>query len=288
MDEKFKVGNFLASLRKEKGLTQIEVANFLNITEKAVSKWENGRCLPENKHLRKLSELYNVGVDEIICGERLKEKTNDDALLKVVDKNRAQQKAMKNIFTIFTTFIILNAIVTAITKNFIINDLSVCSGFYVIIACFCIIAWHGTNIDQSEKTSPRKHFFTALIIGLTIAATFTSLAVTVFKDYFLESYSVNFVNNTVIPIHELHTQEIYNLVIIGLFSIFLPMSISYVMFTKKNNYVLYYPILSLPFALIKDKSVFIKLIGGLFLTAITVVLSPLFAIDLTIKNLSKK
>jgi len=43
-----KIGLFLQKLRKQKSLTQTELANILGVTDRAISKWENGRCLPEN------------------------------------------------------------------------------------------------------------------------------------------------------------------------------------------------------------------------------------------------
>ena len=46
MDQE-KIGRFIASLRKEQNLTQQDLANQLQVTDKAVSKWENGRCLPD-------------------------------------------------------------------------------------------------------------------------------------------------------------------------------------------------------------------------------------------------
>ena len=157
MEEKFKVGNFLATLRKEKKLTQTEVASILNITEKAVSKWENGRCLPENKHLKQLSKLYNVRIDEIICGEKQEQNSNDKALLKVMEVNKAQHKAMKSIFIIFTTFIILNAVLTTILGN-LFTELSVYTCFCVIIACVSIIVKSGINLSENQNRTQKKYF----------------------------------------------------------------------------------------------------------------------------------
>lgn len=65
-----KVGLFIAKLRKEKGMTQQELADKLNITDKAISKWENGRCLPDVFFLNQLSEIFQVTVEEILNGER--------------------------------------------------------------------------------------------------------------------------------------------------------------------------------------------------------------------------
>lgn len=66
-----KIGKFLAQLRKEKNITQQELANKLGVTDKAISKWENGRCLMDISLLKPVSEILNVSVIEIINGEKI-------------------------------------------------------------------------------------------------------------------------------------------------------------------------------------------------------------------------
>ena len=68
--DQIKVGKFIAKLRKENNLTQQQLADKLEITDKAVSKWENGRCLPDVYFLNILSDLFHVTVEEILNGER--------------------------------------------------------------------------------------------------------------------------------------------------------------------------------------------------------------------------
>lgn len=66
-----KIGSFLAELRKEQGLTQEALGEKLGITNKTVSRWENGNYLPPVEMLQELSELYAVSINEILCGERI-------------------------------------------------------------------------------------------------------------------------------------------------------------------------------------------------------------------------
>lgn len=63
-------GNFLYSLRKGKGMTQQELADRLNVTNKAVSKWETGEAFPETAQLVPLSDIFGVTVDELLRGRR--------------------------------------------------------------------------------------------------------------------------------------------------------------------------------------------------------------------------
>ena len=68
-----KIGNFLAELRKEQNLTQEALGEKLGVTNKTVSRWENGNYLPPVEMLQELSILYAVSINEILCGERLKQ-----------------------------------------------------------------------------------------------------------------------------------------------------------------------------------------------------------------------
>ena len=66
-----KIGSFIASCRKEKGLTQASLAEKLGITDRAVSKWENGKSMPDASLMLPLCELLQINVNELLTGERL-------------------------------------------------------------------------------------------------------------------------------------------------------------------------------------------------------------------------
>lgn len=63
------VGRFISELRKSKGLTQNELAEELNLSHQAVSKWENGVTLPDTETLLAISNKFNVKIDDILSGE---------------------------------------------------------------------------------------------------------------------------------------------------------------------------------------------------------------------------
>ena len=63
-------GTFLYSLRKERGMTQQELADRLGLTNKAISKWETGEAFPETAQLVPLADIFGVTVDELLRGER--------------------------------------------------------------------------------------------------------------------------------------------------------------------------------------------------------------------------
>lgn len=68
--DQIKIGSFLRELRKEKGLTQEQLAEQLNTTNRSVSRWETGNTLPDISILIELAEFYDVDVSELLNGER--------------------------------------------------------------------------------------------------------------------------------------------------------------------------------------------------------------------------
>lgn len=64
-----KVGKLILQLRREKGLTQKQVADQLNISNKTISKWERGMGCPDLSLLPELSDIFQVGLDQLLTGE---------------------------------------------------------------------------------------------------------------------------------------------------------------------------------------------------------------------------
>ena len=65
-----KTGEFIRELRKEKNMTQVELAEKLNCTDKAVSRWETGKGLPDADMLLSLSSVFGISINELLLGER--------------------------------------------------------------------------------------------------------------------------------------------------------------------------------------------------------------------------
>ena len=86
-----KTGAFIAKRRKELNLTQKELADKLGITDRVVSKWENGRCMPDLSLLQPLSRTLGVGVNDLLSGEIISEeeyrKKSESNLISIVDLN---------------------------------------------------------------------------------------------------------------------------------------------------------------------------------------------------------
>ena len=68
--DQIKTGKFIAGLRREKGITQEELGSRLGVTNKTVSRWENGNYMPDVETLRLLSKEFGVSMEELLDGER--------------------------------------------------------------------------------------------------------------------------------------------------------------------------------------------------------------------------
>ena len=75
MDQK-KIGGFLKVLRKEKGITQEQLAELFGVSGRTVSRWETGTNMPDLDLLIRISDYYNVEIKEILDGERKSESMN--------------------------------------------------------------------------------------------------------------------------------------------------------------------------------------------------------------------
>ena len=97
MDQK-KIGSFLKELRKEKDITQEQLAEKINVSGRTVSRWETGSNMPDISLLAELAEFYDVSIPEIIDGERKSENMNEEVketVLKLSDYTETINQKIK-------------------------------------------------------------------------------------------------------------------------------------------------------------------------------------------------
>lgn len=141
MDNK-KFGQFILELRKEKGWTQQELAEKLNVTDKAVSKWERGVGFPDIKMIEPLAGVFNVSILEIMRSERAEDisvsmANASEAINNVIDVAAVQRKLeRRNILITIITF-------SSIVMLLFLIDLIQLEGFLMI--CLPVIMF-GTGI----------------------------------------------------------------------------------------------------------------------------------------------
>ena len=84
-----KIGKFIAKERKEKNMTQQELAKKLNITDRAISHWENGRSMPDAGIMLELCKLLDINVNELLSAKKIiKESYNEHAEENLLEMRR--------------------------------------------------------------------------------------------------------------------------------------------------------------------------------------------------------
>lgn len=100
-----KIGEFLKELRKEKGLTQEQLAEQFHVSRRSVSRWETGNNLPDVDILIEMADYYEVDLRELIDGERKSEKMNEElkeTVLKVAEfSNEDKMKVTRRMNKLF-------------------------------------------------------------------------------------------------------------------------------------------------------------------------------------------
>ena len=95
--DQIKIGKFLQTLRKEKSLTQEQLAEQMNVSRRTVSRWETGSNMPDLDILMELSDFYSVDLREILSGERKSEQMNQElkeTVLQVADYSNEEKAGL--------------------------------------------------------------------------------------------------------------------------------------------------------------------------------------------------
>ena len=109
--DQVKVGKFIAEQRKKKNLTQMQLAEKLYLTDRAISKWECGKSLPDASIMLDLCEILEISVNELLTGEELEMKDyNRQAELNLVEMTKQKEEADKRLLKIEIVMGILSTV----------------------------------------------------------------------------------------------------------------------------------------------------------------------------------
>lgn len=150
--DQIKIGKFIATLRKEKELTQEQLGEKLGITNKTISRWENGNYMPDIEMLSLLSKEFDVSINELISGERLL----IDNFKKAADNNLVT--ALNN--SIFT----LKERIAFFKKKWLHE--------HIATIVLCIVAWLSIMIWAAQKLKDSNYFVLLGAIGSVLAVLF--------------------------------------------------------------------------------------------------------------------
>ena len=116
--DQIKIGNFIKQKRKEKNITQNELSEKLNITNRAISKWENGICMPDSGIIPKLCEILSITINDLFSGEvvDMKDKKNqlEKTLLEIIKQKQENDKKLLSMEILMGILCILPLIFSAI------------------------------------------------------------------------------------------------------------------------------------------------------------------------------
>lgn len=101
-----KIGKYIAEKRKEKGMTQKQLAEKLNMSDKSVSKWERGICLPDAAVYMEICEILEISINEFFAGENISPENmitkSEDNLIRITKDSTDKQKSLKKIIAVMT------------------------------------------------------------------------------------------------------------------------------------------------------------------------------------------
>lgn len=160
--DQIKIGRFISERRKEENLTQNELAEKLGITDRAVSKWERGICLPDAGLMLDLCKILEVSVNELLTGEKIdmenNEKTMDENLVQFAKKNEESNRLllraeMMLVFLVVVMLCGVGIICDRFIESNFLRALITAGGLVITL----IVAFFGIHIETKAGYYECKH-----------------------------------------------------------------------------------------------------------------------------------
>jgi len=159
--DKNTTGRFIAELRKQKGFTQKELAENLMVTDKAISRWETGKGLPDTSLLKPLGDVLGVSVTELLSGKKIEEVDMKEQADNIILESLNYSKRM--------LASVISVIIFIIGIAFIISPLFLASKSYIwtlglIIVAIAILYIYTRKRGYSMKATDRVYYLAALAL----------------------------------------------------------------------------------------------------------------------------
>ena len=162
MDTK-KIGQFIAKSRKNKNMTQAQFGEILGVTDKAVSKWECGKCLPDSSLFPKISTVLEVSMSDLLNGNHIEKEDKEIENKTIVSLLSEIEKLKKNEILVSALCALLISFITAIYslifnagdaayEQFFNGAIRAISAGCLLLGLFLIFkAWVNYSINNSNK-----------------------------------------------------------------------------------------------------------------------------------------
>ena len=146
--DQVKIGRFIAACRKRANLTQMQLAEKLNITDRAVSKWETGKAMPDTAIMLELCDILGISVNELLSGEKINMENNDqkneqlllDMAKEIETKNKTIWTSMWAIMIVSMTALIAGIFVARFLMPVGVWQLITVLGLCVVFLPLCFYA----------------------------------------------------------------------------------------------------------------------------------------------------
>ena len=227
--ERKSIGSFIAALRRANGLTQKQLAEKLNVSDKAVSRWERDECAPDLSLIPVIAEIFDVTADELLCGER---RTNSDEVTKPKRIEKQKQRILTQAMSKFrlqsliSFGISLAALITMIILEMLIENhylTLLFTSILIIASTVCEAVFLGNIINSSsdeefddistDKFRVRAVDFSKILFAVNFAILFIYIALLSFLPFcsgvnsnsFYEMFSALSPNN---PSHSIFSPDV--------------------------------------------------------------------------------
>ena len=155
--EQAMIGEFISACRKEKGLTQMQFAEKLNVTNRAVSKWETGKSMPDVSLMLDLCNILGITVNELLSGERIimedyQKKAEENLMELQAKKEKAQgeyNSILKILIVTFSLFFVINMVLNYFFPEINFNNLLGLPS--IAIAAILLVKWVFKNYEIKPR-----------------------------------------------------------------------------------------------------------------------------------------
>ncbi|MBR2926618.1 MAG: helix-turn-helix domain-containing protein [Clostridia bacterium] len=138
--DQLKIGKFIADCRKRKSLTQMQLAEKLGITDKAISKWERGIAMPDTSIMLELCDILEISVNELLSGEKISmENNNQKNEQLLLDMAKELERKNKTIWSSMWAIMIVS--ITALIAGLLIAAFAIPEGVWQLVTILgvCVV-----------------------------------------------------------------------------------------------------------------------------------------------------
>ena len=159
--DQIKIGKFISEMRKEQNMTQKQLAELLNISDKTVSKWECGKGMPDNSILLELCEALHINVNELLSGEKVSSdnyhRKAEENMLQLIDKSEKEHTKHKwNILGLLLEFLVVCLLVFISSGGI--------GGFYAFIDAISLLVILAISLLVLTISGSTKDFFYSFVL----------------------------------------------------------------------------------------------------------------------------